>query len=169
VERLIFDLAALVAIVFGGVMVVGRDPVKSVLALVVSFFALAVAYVLLLAPFIAALQVIVYAGAILVLFLFVLMLLNVGRERPDGVRRPIQMVLGSLAVLLFAGLLLGMFRANAGRVPFIGQSLSRGELADPAGLARLLFADYLLHFEAVSVLLLAALVGAFVLARRGDA
>jgi NADH-quinone oxidoreductase subunit J len=169
VERLIFDLAALVAIVFGGVMVVGRDPVKSVLALVVSFFALAVAYVLLLAPFIAALQVIVYAGAILVLFLFVLMLLNVGRERPDGVRRPIQMVLGSLAVLLFAGLLLGMFRATGGKVPFVAQPLSRGELADPAGLARLLFADYLLHFEAVSVLLLAALVGAFVLARRGDA
>jgi NADH-quinone oxidoreductase subunit J len=168
-DRLIFDLAALVAIVFAGLMVIGRDPVKSVLALVVSFFALAVLYVLLLAPFIAALQVIVYAGAILVLFLFVLMLLNVGRERPDGMRRPIQMALGSLAVLLFAGLLLGMFRATSGKIPFLERPLSHGELVDPAGLARLLFSDYLLHFEAVSVLLLAALVGAFVLARRGDA
>ena len=168
-DRLIFDAAALVAIVFAGLMVFGKDTVKSVLALVVSFFALAVAYVLLLAPFIAALQVIVYAGAILVLFLFVLMLLNVGRERPDGVRRPIQMVLGSLAVVLFAGLLLGMLRATATTVPFLPRPLSRGELTDPAGLARLLFSDYLLHFEAVSVLLLAALVGAFVLARRGDA
>ena len=168
-DRLVFDAAALVAIVFAGLMVVGRDPVKSVLALVVSFFALAVGYVLLLAPFIAALQVIVYAGAILVLFLFVLMLLNVGPERPDGVRRPIQMVLGSLAVLLFAGLLLGMLRANSAHVAYVAQPLSRGELTDPAGLARVLFSDYLLHFEAVSVLLLAALVGAFVLARRGDA
>jgi len=168
-DRLIFDAAAIVAIVFAGLMVVGRDPVKSVLALVVSFFALAVGYVLLLAPFIAALQVIVYAGAILVLFLFVLMLLNVGPERPDGVRRPIQMVLGSLSVLLIAGLLLGMFRATSGKIPFLDRPLSHRELADPAGLARLLFSDYLLHFEAVSVLLLAALVGAFVLARRGDA
>ena len=168
-DRLIFDAAAIVAIVFAGLMVVGRDPVKSVLALVVSFFALAVGYVLLLAPFIAALQVIVYAGAILVLFLFVLMLLNVGPERPDGVRRPIQMVLGSLAVLLFAGLLLGMLRATSGKVAYIANPLSRRELTDPAALARLLLSDYLLHFEAVSVLLLAALVGAFVLARRGDA
>jgi len=168
-DRLIFDAAAIVAIVFAGLMVVGRDPVKSVLALVVSFFALAVGYVLLLAPFIAALQVIVYAGAILVLFLFVLMLLNVGPERPDGIRRPIQMVLGSLAVLLFAGLLLGMLRATSGKVAYIANPLSRRELTDPAALARLLFSDYLLHFEAVSVLLLAALVGAFVLARRGDA
>ena len=168
-DRLVFDAAALLAIVFAGLMVVGRDPVKSVLALVVSFFALAVGYVVLLAPFIAALQVIVYAGAILVLFLFVLMLLNVGRERPDGVRRPIQMVLGSLAVVLFAGLLLGMLRATGAKVPFSRGRSRPAELTDPAGLARLLFSDYLLHFEAVSVLLLAALVGAFVLARREDA
>ena len=167
--RLVFDAAAIVAILFAGLMVVGRDPVKSVLALVVSFFALAVGYVVLLAPFIAALQVIVYAGAILVLFLFVLMLLNVGPERPDGIRRPIQMTLGSLAVLLFAGLLLGMLRATSGRVSSLAPPLSPVELTSPAGLARLLFSEYLLHFEAVSVLLLAALVGAFVLARRGDA
>ena len=168
-DRLVFDAAALVAIAFAGLMVVGRDPVKSVLALVVSFFGLAVAFVILLAPFIAALQVIVYAGAILVLFLFVLMLLNVGPERPDGIRRPIQTALGSLAVLLFAGLFLGMLRATSARIPSLAHPLSRPELADPAGIARLLFTDYLLHFEAVSVLLLAALVGAFVLARRGDA
>jgi len=162
-DRLFFDAAALVAIVFAGLMVIGRNPVKSVLALVVSFFGLAVTYVLLLAPFIAALQVIVYAGAILVLFLFVLMLLNVGPEKPDGARRPIQSILGGLSVVVFAGLLLGMFRASGARVPVMAQP---AELADPAALARVLFSDYLLHFEAVSVLLLAALVGAFVLARR---
>ncbi len=168
-ERLIFDAAALGAIVFAGLMVVGRDPVKSVLALVVSFFALAVCYVLVLSPFIAALQVIVYAGAILVLFLFVLMLLNVGREQPDGARRPIQTVLGSLAVVVFAGLLLGMLRGSGSHLPPLPESVAPESLADPAAIARLLFSDYLLHFEAVSVLLLAALVGAFVLARREDA
>ncbi len=166
--RLVFDAAAALAIVFAGLMVVGRNPVKSVLALVVSFFALAACYVTLLAPFIAAIQVIVYAGAILVLFLFVLMLLNVGPERPDKVGRPIQTVLGSLTILVFAGLLFGMLRASAGHVSAVPIG-DPAALGDPAGLARLLFADYLLHFEAVSVLLLAALVGAFVLARREDA
>jgi NADH-quinone oxidoreductase subunit J len=168
VARLIFDAVSLVAIVFAGLMVVGRDPVKSVLSLVVSFSALAVGYVLLLAPFIAALQVIVYAGAILVLFLFVLMLLNVGRERPDGIRRPIQTGLGSLAVVVFAGLFLGMLRASGSRIGPGAAPAGGADLTDPAALARLLFSDYLLHFEAISVLLLAALVGAFVLARREE-
>ncbi len=167
--RLIFDLAAAVAILFAGLMVVGRNAVRSVLSLVVSFFALAVCFVLLLAPFIAALQVIVYAGAILVLFLFVLMLLNVGREIPDKTGRPIQTVLGSAAVLVFAGLLLGMFRHSGSRVPASADPVAPAVLGDPAALARLLYSDYLLHFEAVSVLLLAALVGAFVLARREHA
>ena len=167
--RLIFDLAAGVAILFSGLMVVGRNPVRSVLSLVVAFFALAACFVLLLAPFIAALQVIVYAGAILVLFLFVLMLLNVGREVPDKNSRPIQRVLGSAAVLVFAGLLLGMFRHSGSHVPAAADPVSPALLGDPAALARLLYSDYLLHFEAVSVLLLAALVGAFVLARREHA
>jgi len=166
--RLIFDAAALVAIVFAGLMVVGRNPVKSVLALVVSFFALAACYVMLLSPFVAAIQVIVYAGAILVLFLFVLMLLNVGPERPEKTGRPIQTGLGAVTILVFAGLLFGMLRGSAARVPAIPPT-DPAALGDPAGLARLLFADYLLHFEAVSVLLLAALVGAFVLAKREDA
>ncbi len=168
-ERLIFDAAALVAIAFAGLMVVGRDPVKSVLALVVSFFALAACYVLVLAPFIAVLQVIVYAGAILVLFLFVLMLLNVGREPPEGARRPVQTFLGSLSVVVFAGLLLGMLRASGSRLPILSEAVGATALPDPAAVARLLFSDYLLHFEAVSILLLAALVGAFVLVRREDA
>jgi NADH-quinone oxidoreductase subunit J len=168
-ERLIFDAAALLAILFAGLMIALRDPVKSVLALVVSFFALAVCYVLVLAPFIAALQIIVYAGAILVLFLFVLMLLNVGPEKPDQDRRPIQTVLGSLAVVVFAGMLLGMLRASGSRLPALPEAVGVDALPDPAAIARLLFSDYLLHFEAVSVLLLTALVGAFVLARGEDA
>jgi len=162
VDRLIFDAASLVAIVFAGLMVVGRDPVKSVLSLVVSFFALAVGYVLLLAPFIAALQVIVYAGAILVLFLFVLMLLNVGVESRDRDPRPIQRWVSAAALVVFAALLLGLLRAHGASGPSAPGALS-GEIAP---LARLLFSRYLLPFEALSVLLLAALVGAFVLAQR---
>jgi NADH-quinone oxidoreductase subunit J len=165
VERLVFDAAAAVAILFAGLMVVTKNPVRSVLTLVVAFFALAVTYVMLLAPFIAAVQVIVYAGAILVLFLFVLMLLNIGQVPLEKSGRPIQTLFGSIAVILFAALLLGTLRAAGARIPEASGE-TPAALADPAGLSRQLFADYLLHFEAVSVLLLAALVGAFLLARR---
>jgi NADH-quinone oxidoreductase subunit J len=161
-QRLVFDAAAVLTILFAAVMTVHRHPVKSVLALVVSFFGLAVCYVMLSAPFIAAIQVIVYAGAILVLFLFVLMLLNVGEETRERDPWPIQRVLAGMALVLFAGMLLGLLRAHGAAI-----AAPRGApTADIAPLARLLFASYLLPFEALSVLLLAALVGAFVLARR---
>ena len=164
VARLVFDAAAAVAVLFGGLMVVTRNSVRSVLTLVVAFFALAVTYVMLLSPFIAAIQVIVYAGAILVLFLFVLMLLNIGHI-PAERSGPLQTLLGSLGVILFAALLLGTLRGAGAGIP-----APTGEtpqvLSDPVSLSRELFSKYLLHFEAVSVLLLAALVGAFVLARR---
>ena len=163
-ERILFDIAALLAIGFAAVMVLHRHPVKSVLALVVSFFALSVAYVLLSAPFIAAIQVIVYAGAILVLFLFVLMLLNVGPEEPQRLSRPVHQVLAGLSIVVFAALLLGALRGYGTRIP---ATAAEGALTgDVAPLARLLFSEHLLAFEALSVLLLAALVGAFALAQR---
>ena len=164
-DRLIFEAAAAAAIVFSAMMVLAKNPVRSVLALVVAFFFLAITYVLLLSPFIAVLQVIVYAGAILVLFLFVLMLLNVGPERPDRVGRPIQTLLSGIGIVIFAGFLLSTLRQSAAE-PLHQLATQPASLGSPDGLARVLFGDYLLHFEAVSILLLAALVGAFVLAKR---
>jgi NADH-quinone oxidoreductase subunit J len=164
-ERIVFDLAAILAVLFVGVMVIHPHPVKSVLAVVVAFFFLSVCYVVLSAPFIAAIQVIVYAGAILVLFLFVLMLLNVAPESGGGGRRPIQAFLSGAAILVFAAMLLSLFRSSGADIRSGGDSPGLGEIAP---LARLLFSDYLLPFEALSVLLLAALVGAFVLARREE-
>ena len=165
IQRLVFDAAGLIAILFGGLMVVARNAVRGVLTLVVAFFALAVCYVMLLSPFIAAVQVIVYAGAILVLFLFVLMLLNIGHMPPERSGRPMQTFLGSVGVLVFAALLLGTLRGAGAAIPAT-TGMDPAALADPASLSRQFFSEYLLHFEAVSVLLLAALVGAFVLARR---
>ena len=160
-ERVLFDAAAGLAILFAGAMVVGRHPVRSVLALVVSFFGLAVCYVMLSAPFIAAIQVIVYAGAILVLFLFVLMLLNVGVETRERETRPVQRALSAAAILVFAAMLLALLRAHGAEIPAPRVPLPDGDVAP---LARLLFSDFLLPFEALSVLLLAALVGAYALA-----
>ena len=166
-ERLLFDAFLGVLILFAGLMVVLRNPVHSVLSLVVSFFALAICYVMLGAPFVGALQVIVYAGAILVLFLFVLMLLNLARPPAGRDGRPVQAFLGSVGAVAFAAMLLGALRSSGAALPAAAAVRpDPGSLGEPASLARLLFADYLLHFEAISVLLLAALVGAFVLARR---
>ena len=162
-SRLVFDAAAAFTVLFAAVMVVHRHPVKSVLAVVVSFFGLAVCYVLLSAPFIAAIQVIVYAGAILVLFLFVLMLLNIPEEAREPDPRPIQRFLSGAAILVFAAALLGLIRSHgAPQAPGLGAAVRPTSrrlpgCCSPSGL---------LPFEALSVLLLAALVGAYVLAQR---
>ena len=164
-ERILFDAAAVVAIGFAALMVLARHPVKSVLALVVSFFFLAVAYVLLAAPFIAAIQVIVYAGAILVLFLFVLMLLNIPREEREKETRPIQRVLGGAAVLIFAVVLVGVL-SSRGAPKTVGGGMADAASGAVAPVARFVYTEYLLPFEALSILLLAALVGAFALVSR---
>jgi NADH-quinone oxidoreductase subunit J len=136
-----------------------------VLSLVLTFFALAVLSILLAAPFIAALQVIVYAGAILVLFLFVVMLLNLTQEAQDEDTRPIQKVLGLVSAVALGGLLLGVtLRAGAPPVPPAGGLIPANDEIPILG--RLLFSDYLLAFEALSVLLLLASVGALVLSKR---
>src|SRR5947207_7072434 len=92
-EYAIFFFFAAIAVIFALVVILHRNPVVGALSLVVSFFALAVMYVLLDAPFLAALQVIVYAGAIMVLFLFVIMLLNL-QHMHEPATHPIQQFLG---------------------------------------------------------------------------
>jgi len=160
--RLIFDLAGAVAILFAAIMVVHRNPIKSLLAIVVSFFAIAVGFVMLSAPFLAAIQVIVYAGAILVLFLFVTMLLNLQTEEATVDRHPIQRVLSLLGIVGLAAILLSAVRRSASTA-VSGQSVPTGQV-EP--LARALFTQAALPFEAVSILLLASLTGAYILMRR---
>lgn len=164
-ERLIFDAAGALAVAFALVMVMQKHPVKSVLGLVVSFFGLAACYVMLSAPFLAAIQVIVYAGAILVLFLFVLMLLNVPQESRERDPRRIQQWVGSAAILVFGIAFVSVLASSGSDVP-VRVPFDRAAAADIPALSRRLFSDYLLAFEAVSVLLLAALVGAFALAQK---
>lgn len=166
-ELLLFAVASGLAIVFALSMVFQKSPIKSVLSLVVTFFGLAVLSVLLAAPFVAALQVIVYAGAILVLFLFVIMLLNLSEEAAEPDARPVQRVLALVAVLGLGGLLVGVtLRAGA---PPVAIPASGGTIpvADEIPLlGKLLFTDYLLAFQALGVLLLLASVGALVMAKR---
>lgn len=171
-ELVVFAFGSGVSILFALLMLFQKAPIRSVLSLVITFFGLAVLSVLLAAPFIAMLQVIVYAGAILVLFLFVIMLLNLEQEATEKETRKIHRVLSLVAVLGLGGLILGAFlRVGRPPVPFPPASPAQipavGKLADEIPLlGRLLFTDHLLAFEAVSVLLLLAAVGALALSKR---
>ena len=167
-ETALFWIFAAV-MVCASVLVVGqRNPMYSVLLLIVSFGALAGLYILLGAPFVAAIQIIIYAGAIMVLFLFVVMLLNVPTEEPSGSDRAGP--LGGagprrfgvvLAVVLVAELFWALTRLQTSPLP-------SGEAQDTSVLAigRRLFTEYTFAFEATSVLILVAMVGAIVLARK---
>jgi NADH-quinone oxidoreductase subunit J len=165
---LFFILAALL-VASALSVVLQPSPVRSALSLVVTLFVLAVTFLLLDAQLIAALQVIVYAGAIVVLFLFVIMLLNL-QEEPRAMAR-----VGAqcAAVLLGSLFLLAVVRFAVAPLPPPASAATAGMAAavppgfgSVATLANLLFTRYLLAFEITSVLLLVAIIGAVVLAKR---
>jgi NADH-quinone oxidoreductase subunit J len=160
-EFLIFFLFAAIAVIFALVVVLHRNPVVGALSLVASFFALAVMYVLLDAPFLAALQVIVYAGAIMVLFLFVIMLLNL-QHAPEPGTRPIQQFLGYTSCAAF-GIALVYFLIKYQVVRPAPATPFRATAYD-IGLR--MFEAYIFPFEMVSILLLASIVGALLLSGR---
>jgi NADH-quinone oxidoreductase subunit J len=138
-------------------------PINSALSLIVVMTSLAVLYLLLGAEFLAAAQIIVYAGAIMVLFVFVVMLLNAGREdRTLGSRAA--RVLGLPAVAALLGVLATLFLRAQG---LGGAAISQG-VTTTEDLSRVLFHELLLPFEVTSVLILIAILGAVALARRGD-
>jgi NADH-quinone oxidoreductase subunit J len=159
-QLITFYFFAAIAIVSGFCVVSLRNPVSSAMSLVLAFVAVAGLYLTLNATFVAAVQILVYAGAIMVLFLFVIMLLNLEiepREEP-GVSRLIGAAL--TAALLFA--LVAFFFAGR-HDPVAGTSLRSGDAYD---IGRLFASEYAFPFEAASILLLVAMVGAIVLGRR---
>src|SRR5210317_2233033 len=164
-EILLFYSVALVAVLSGYLVIRCQSPVNSALGLVNTFFCLAIFYVMLHAPFMAAIQIMVYAGAIMVLILFVIMLLNLGAEARQRYTKGI--VWSSIASLLV--LFNVIFFIKRGRVtgaegdvtPFIVESVGHTELIGKA-----MFTEFLLPFEIASILLLVAIVGAVVLAKK---
>ena len=160
---IIFWAFAGLAVLSGLACITRRSPVASALWLVVTLFALAALFVLLDAQFIAVLQVLVYAGAIMVLFLFVIMLLNLGRAGPTDLKGPLGLGVG----VFLAGLLLMQLLVlrQAGLAPGGPVRTPLGQGMIPS-VARPLFTVYLVPFEITSILLLAAIVGAVVLAKR---
>lgn len=164
IELLLFLVLALCAVVSAVLMVVQRNPVMSAILLVANFFCLAVLYLLLQAQLLAILQVAVYAGAIMVLVVFVIMLLNLGDEKKLSERLNVKMMLGigiSFGVLLQ---LLYLFLGPA--VAALPASTPDAAVGTVESMADSLFGPYLLAFEVTSLLLLAAIVGAVVLAKK---
>ncbi|HEU4949841.1 MAG TPA: NADH-quinone oxidoreductase subunit J [Candidatus Deferrimicrobiaceae bacterium] len=159
-EPALFILFGAIA-VCGAIMVVTRKhPMASALYLILTLFAVAALFVLRQAHFLAAIQVIVYAGAVVVLFVFVIMLINVPENRMPVERATAVRVLGVVA----AGLLLLESAVLARRLSMPGGPAAEVGTVETVG--RALFTDYLLAFEVTSVLLLAAVIGAIALAKR---
>ncbi|MBM3328616.1 MAG: NADH-quinone oxidoreductase subunit J [Calditrichaeota bacterium] len=152
-ELILFILFGLAALASSLVVILARSPVTSVLMLVASFFSLAMLYVLLGAPFVAALQVIVYAGAIMVLFLFVVMLLNLKEKQIWEATGLLRKWLGFAAA---AGVLLVAIAAVRSALTTPVPDLVPGS---PVVVGKALYTNFLVPFEVASVLLLIAIIG----------
>ena len=159
-EQILFVIFGAIAVLGALMVVTRRHPMASALYLILTLFAVAALFVLRQAHFLAAIQVIVYAGAVVVLFIFVIMLINVP-DRKLPVERP--------AGLRFLGVIVaGLFIVESALVARrLGEPAARAvDAGSVRAVGRALFGDYLLAFELTSVLLLAAVIGAIALAKK---
>jgi NADH-quinone oxidoreductase subunit J len=169
-EPLLFVVFAAITLFGSLFVIVQRNPIYSVLSLIGAFFGLSGLYVLLDAPFVAVVQIIIYAGAIMVLFLFTVMLLNVPREdaaewdRTHPLYRPWPRRVGALLSLL----LVAQLGWALSRTPGVsaGVGADGPGVSDVGELGKVLFTDYMFAFEVTSILIIVAMVGAVLLARR---
>ena len=162
IDLLLFFALAAVAVGAAIAMLASRNAVYSALFLILNFATIAVFFLLLGAPFIAMAQVTVYAGAIMVLFLFVIMLLGaeqIQSRHKGGWQRPVAILLALILVVETGYLIFGRGALNAVVQPVAS------DYASPQAIGNALFSDFLLPFEVTSVLLLAAMVGVIVLTK----
>jgi NADH-quinone oxidoreductase subunit J len=165
-EIVVFAIISIVATVCAIFVISHRNPVSSALFLIATMVSLAILFLTLNAPFLAVIQIIVYAGAIMVLFLFVIMLLNLRKDEFGPERKRAQRFFAILFGFLF--LILIATAINVG-LSTLGHPEALTTKVAPAGvemLAELLFTKYLFPFELASVLLLVAIVGAVVMAKK---
>lgn len=159
---ILFYIVAAVAILAALNVVLQRTPVYSALSLVVVLCTLAVLYLLLGAEFVAVIQVIIYAGAIMVLFVFVIMLLNAEREVPSHRSKMAKWLGAPILVAFLVEMLFAIWKQFPARSPATTASLA----GSPAAIGHLLFGTYVLPFEVTSILVLVAILGAVVLGKK---
>jgi NADH-quinone oxidoreductase subunit J len=157
-----FGVLSFLAIMFALMVVFSRNPVNSVLYLVLTFFCIAGHYLLLNAQFLAVVHIAVYAGAIMVLFLFVIMLMNLNQDnepQKTALSKAVAGIIGGLLLLVLVGALRGTEEIELTRSV-------HSEIGLVGSLGKVLFTEFLFPFEVVSILLLAALVGAIMLGKK---
>jgi NADH-quinone oxidoreductase subunit J len=159
-SAILFYIVAVFLVLSSLLVVFQRNVIYSALALVAALFLIAILFLLLHAPMVGVLQILVYAGAIMVLFLFVIMFLNPSAPEP---RRKTGWGLGSLGALLLGGSLAALM---SGEEPLADPVAATEIFGSPETLAKSLFTDFVLPFEIASVLLLVAIIGAVVIAKR---
>jgi len=164
-QWLIFLGAAFTSIIASLLVVTRKNPIHSALFLVLTFLCVSVLYLLLYSQFIAIIQVVVYAGAIVMLIIFVIMLLDLEQELQSGLKLFYSKVIGGLLMVLF---LLGIIYSVAWKSPTgkVGSYTPDKVSANVKAVGEMLFTQYLFPFEIVSVLLVAAIVGAVILSKR---
>jgi NADH-quinone oxidoreductase subunit J len=160
---ILFSVFAIICVAGAVNLLVQRHPINGALSLVVVMGSLAVEYLLLGAEFVAAVQVIVYAGAIMVLFVFVIMLLNAGEEERTGGSK-VAWIVGVPGMLAGAMIICWALLRHSNT----GSALIGALPGPPASIAQLLFHEFLLPFEVTSILVLIAIMGAVVLAARPE-
>jgi NADH-quinone oxidoreductase subunit J len=163
---LFFSCAAL-AVLGAILLIVAREPIHSALSLILVMVSLAVLYLLLGAEFIAAVQIIVYAGAVMVLFVFVIMLLNAGVEERTNWSKMAKYAGVPLGFFLLLEIAHWVWRSTAGAKVAHGAGAASAAFST-RDLALALFRQYLFPFEATSILILIAILGAVVLAKRSE-
>jgi len=148
----------------GGVLVITRkDPVHSALALILTLLAQASIYLMLYAPFVAGVQIILYAGGIMVLFLFVIMLVSIERSQKERQFNK-QWAVGMVAATALGGLFIAVY--TKGRAIFPEHALPAVEAQNTQNVGTLLYTQYMFAFEIASLLLLVAIIGAVVMAKK---
>jgi NADH-quinone oxidoreductase subunit J len=163
VDTILFIIFAVIAVVCGFNLVFQKHPISSALSLIGVMGSLAVLYLLLGAEFIAMAQMIVYGGAVMVLFIFVIMLLNAGAEKSTS-KSWFAQIVGLPLLLAFVALLVFLIRGVLPTMRSVEFGSWVGGKAEQIG--QMLFTEYLLPFEVISVLILIAILGAVVLARK---
>jgi NADH-quinone oxidoreductase subunit J len=161
-ELIVFFALAALAVIGAISLVIQKHPIHSALSLIVVMVALAGLYLLMGAEFVAAVQIIVYGGAIMVLFVFVIMLLNAGVEEHTSISK-----LAGPPGLLLVIALAGFIAATVARSSSVVQAASQsGNLSDTRTISTMIFKDFVYPFELTSFLILVAVLGAIVLAQR---
>ncbi|MDI1354127.1 MAG: NADH-quinone oxidoreductase subunit J [bacterium] len=162
ITQWVFGILSFLAIMFALMVVFSRNPVNSVLYLVLTFFCIAGHYLVLNAQFLAVVHIAVYAGAIMVLFLFVIMLMNLNQDtepQKTTISKIIAGVIGGMLLLVLVGVLKGTEQIQLSQY-------GHSEIGLVKNLGNVLFKEFLFPFEIVSVLLLAALVGAIMIGKK---